>query len=158
MALSLDLTSPTTHPIIWTVKKLPYDCFNVVPVAEPPGGALVFSPNHVLYFNQSAQYGLSLNHFGDDANAPFLYGTFGLSYHCIILIIRSEKSKILLTLDTAKFVFLSAEDLLVSDKLGDLYIFHLVFDNRSVQNIEVMKIGASVLASDVSAKLPNQLA
>lgn len=50
-------------------------------------------------------------------------------------------------------MFLSAEDLLVSDKLGDLYIFHLVFDNRSVQNIEVMKIGASVLASDVRASL-----
>lgn len=64
--------------------------------------------------------------------------------------IDSEKSKILLTLDTAKFIFLSAEDLLVSDKLGDLYIFHLVFDNRSIQNIEVMKIGASVLSSDVS--------
>ena len=72
-----------------------------------------------------------------------------MEYNHFSLFLLAEKSKILITLDTAKFVFLSAEDLLVSDKLGDLYLLHLVFDNRSVQNIELMKIGTSVLASDV---------
>lgn len=53
------------------------------------------------------------------------------------------------TLDVAKAVFISNERLLVSLKGGELHLFHLIVDNRTITSIKVTKAGGSVLCSCV---------
>ena len=53
-------------------------------------------------------------------------------------------------LDNAHACFLAPEKLLVSLKGGELYLFHLVTDVRSIQKIVITKAGASVLTVCVS--------
>jgi cleavage and polyadenylation specificity factor subunit 1 len=53
------------------------------------------------------------------------------------------------TLDVAKPVLITPERLLVSLKGGELHLFHLIIDNRTISSIKVTKAGGSVLCSCV---------
>lgn len=73
VALSLSLEKKI-YPIIWSFEKLPYDSFCLINIPEPIGGALVFSPNQILYFNQNHYYGIGLNDFAFSNENPFNIG------------------------------------------------------------------------------------
>ena len=65
VAVTLPMVQPSTSamPVIWSVDKLPHDSYRLVAVPEPLGGTLVFSMNHLLYYNQNVFYGLALNEY-----------------------------------------------------------------------------------------------
>lgn len=77
VAVSLNL-GQRQHPRIWSVDKIPSDAFRLValPVSKG-GGALVISPNSVIYFNQNARYGISVNEFSSplDLEPAYHLGT-----------------------------------------------------------------------------------
>jgi CPSF A subunit region/Mono-functional DNA-alkylating methyl methanesulfonate N-term len=68
-AISLNLEQ-RTHTIIWKVAHLPFDCEQLVPLGAPMNGALVLSPNAVLYFQSpTVRYARSLNSMAPDLRA-----------------------------------------------------------------------------------------
>ncbi|KYQ93136.1 CPSF domain-containing protein [Tieghemostelium lacteum] len=133
-AVSLNLSAKQT-PTIWSIDKMPYNCESLLPVPEPLGGSLVVAPNILFYVNQSSRYGLAVNEYaqtdtGDQFPFP-LDNTLNLVF----------------TLERSTYVFLESDRFICSLKGGELLIFHLISDGRSVQRIHVSKAGGSVLSS-----------
>jgi cleavage and polyadenylation specificity factor subunit 1 len=61
IAMSLN-TYDGSHPVIWSVAGLPFDCFQAVPVSRPIGGCLIVAVNSLIYLNQSMPpYGVAVN-------------------------------------------------------------------------------------------------
>jgi hypothetical protein len=135
MALAT-LTLSGVHPVIWRVDGLPYDAWAVVPMPLPLGGVLVLCVNALFHISPTSSFGLSLNYF-----AETYQHTFPLN--------KLQTSPLILTLDCAHFTFLDALNFLVSDKLGDLYLFHFTHDNVALTHIDVAKIGEGVVTSSV---------
>ncbi len=137
----------------------------LVSVPEPVGGALVICANHILYFNQSAKYGITLNEYLLSPYASF-------SFLNIIMYAQREKtnfpveeSKHVFALDASVCTFISNECLLISLKSGELYppcllktiyfdsrtyLCQLIIDGRNLRSINISKAGASVLPCCVS--------
>jgi cleavage and polyadenylation specificity factor subunit 1 len=84
-----------------------------------------------VYWMQSTSCALALNEF---AVAPEGSPDF-------------PKSKITVELDTAHAAWVSHDVALLSTKTGNLLLLSLVYDGRSVQNLELSRSKASVLAS-----------
>ncbi|XP_055902575.1 cleavage and polyadenylation specificity factor subunit 1 [Eupeodes corollae] len=132
VAISLNIQQ-RVHPVIWTVTGLPFDCFRLLAIQKPIGGCLVASTNALMYLNQSVPpYGVSLNSIADNST------TFPLK----------PQDGVKITLDTAKFVFIDADKIVISLKGGELYVLTLCVDSmRSVRNFHFNKAAASVLTS-----------
>ena len=61
IALSINLLDHS-HPVIWQISSLPYDCCACLSVPKPLGGLIVFAANSLIYLDQSVPpYGISLN-------------------------------------------------------------------------------------------------
>jgi hypothetical protein len=60
--ISLDLQRKH-YPIIWTVKNLPSTSYQLIPLQEPVGGAMVIGYESMIHVNQKATYGISLSDF-----------------------------------------------------------------------------------------------
>lgn len=60
-------------------------------------------------------------------------------------------------LDAATSHFIAPDRLLVSLKGGELYLFHLIHDTRTIQQIKITKAGASVLTVSVSLFIDTDL-
>ncbi|KAJ3275698.1 Cleavage and polyadenylation specificity factor subunit 1 [Borealophlyctis nickersoniae] len=58
IVVSLDITQKN-YPVLFQVDHLPYNCSKIVPVPSPVGGLLVFSPNAVIYVDQTSVPGLA---------------------------------------------------------------------------------------------------
>lgn len=138
-AISLDLTQQS-HPVVWSVDRLPYDCSYLVSVPEPLGGAIVMSTNMLLYYNQNNRYGLIVN---DTIPEEYLESPFAL-----------ERSSTKLTLDCSHSVFLDKSKLLVSLKGGELFLFSFVADARTIKSTVLSKVGSSAIASCVGNVFP----
>ena len=128
-AISLNLLQKT-NPIIWTVDKLPNDS-NVL-LSIPYGGALVMCSNSVLFCDPSIKYQLILNHF-----QPVV-----VNYYPIEI-----TKDLFFTLDCACFAFLSKKNIIASLKGGELIIFRLEYEGRTMKKISIIKGGASVISS-----------
>lgn len=66
--IAISLTIPSSKDVkhenptvIWSVEKLPYSSYLLLPIPEPLSGVLVFCTNQLLYINQNVRYGLALN-------------------------------------------------------------------------------------------------
>ena len=79
--LSLDLASSSSSSsaaaanaarVIHQSEKLPHDAFQLLPIPEPVGGALVACASMLVHVNQSFSCGLRLNEFGDKQDRPYL--------------------------------------------------------------------------------------
>ena len=127
-----------SSPIIWSQKHLPYSCFRILPVPEPIGGALVFSPDMVLYFNQSSNcVGKKMSSYADEVISPQLHVPFA----------RAPVTP--LSLENCTAVGLTPEYTLVSLATGDLYLLQLVTEGRRVGNIFIERVGVSVITSSI---------
>ncbi|KAF2073762.1 hypothetical protein CYY_004931 [Polysphondylium violaceum] len=135
-AVSLN-TSQKTNPVIWSIDQFPYNCHSLVSVPDPLGGALVISANILFYINQSSRYGLAVNEYATKDTGDQFSFPLDLSLNLVF------------TLDRSNFVFLESDKFIGSLKGGELLIFHLISDGRSVQRMHVSKAGGSVLTSSV---------
>eukprot|EP01132_Coremiostelium_polycephalum_P003714 gene3714-4627_t len=138
-AVSLNLSNgggERTNPIIWRVENYPYNCKTLISVPEPLGGAIVLSPNIMFHVNQSTSYGLAVNEY---ANIDVAGDQFPFQINTSL--------NLVFELERSNFVFLENDKLLGSLKGGELLIFHLFSDGRSVSRIHVSKAGGSVLSS-----------
>lgn len=125
----------SAHPVVWSAEFLPYDTQRLIAVPGPIGGALALSTNSLLYLNQASASCLPLNVFADlylSPQTPFP---------------SAGKNRVGIALDAARDVFLADDQLLVSLKGGELYIFHLLSDGRTVNDIQLTKAGSSVITS-----------
>uniref|UniRef100_T1JE89 Cleavage/polyadenylation specificity factor A subunit C-terminal domain-containing protein n=1 Tax=Strigamia maritima TaxID=126957 RepID=T1JE89_STRMM len=132
-AVSINLEH-RVNPIIWSKSNLPFDCFRVLPVANP-GGILLFAVNSLFYLNQSFEpYGVSLN------------GTTKTSSSMIIPLKIQENVQ--LSLDCCHMTFITDDRLLLSLKDGELHLLTLFFDNwRMMERFKFEKIASTVLAT-----------
>ena len=131
-AISLNLIEKR-EPIIWHVKSLPFDSIHIEPVPKPLRGVLVFAQNSILYLNQSNPvFGISLNEFGDNSK-------YNLKPH----------KGALCSLDCSHMTYLSKTAMLLSLKLGELYVLSLVNDGISVSDIRLERAGSSAIASSL---------
>jgi hypothetical protein len=142
--------------LIWSMDKLPHDCYRICPLKNP-GGAIVFSANAILFVDHSSKYRLSLNSYGDVAESdPDTVGKYVF-----------EKSKNPISLDDAKFTFLSDTVALLSLETGALYFMTIITDGRSVTHIDLTAAGSSIVTTGmctlndryffVAARLANSL-
>lgn len=125
------------HPPIWSVSRLPYDCFKAVPVPRPVGGVLIFCVNSLIYLNQSIPpYGASLNGFNEGSTQ------FSLK----------AQDDVKISLDCSNSCFLTNDKLVISVKTGDLYVLTLFNDGmRSIRGFSFEKSASSVLTTCVTA-------
>ncbi|XP_066019502.1 cleavage and polyadenylation specificity factor subunit 1-like [Pocillopora verrucosa] len=134
VAVSLNL-SQRTHPVVWSLNNLPFDCSQVLAVPKPIGGVLVCATNSLLYLNQSVPpYGVSLN---------------SIAEHSTDFPLKVQEG-VVITLDGAQTLFISSDKLVFSLKGGEIYVVTLVTDGvRSVRGFNFDKAAASVLTSCV---------
>ncbi|GAM28418.1 hypothetical protein SAMD00019534_115940, partial [Acytostelium subglobosum LB1] len=138
--------SQRQQPVIWSIESMPYNCYRLVAVPEPLGGAVVVTPNIMFYCNQTSRYGLGCNEYANtDTGDSFQFP------------IDSDSTNLVFTLDCSIFTFLESDRLLGSLKNGELLIFHLASDGRNVQRINITKAGASVLSSSICVLTSNLL-
>ncbi|EGC35718.1 hypothetical protein DICPUDRAFT_32967 [Dictyostelium purpureum] len=133
-AISINFSTKLAS-IIWHTSNMPYNCDQLVSVPEPLSGALVITPNIMFHVNQTSKYGLAVNEYANiDIGDKFEFPL-------------DETLNLVFTLDRSNFVFLEADKFIGSLKGGELLIFHLISDGRTVQRIHVSKAGGSVLAT-----------
>lgn len=153
--VELDITL-RRQMLIWSIDKLPHDCYRICPL-KFPGGAVIFSANALLFVDHSSKYRLTLNTFGDSASVdPDVVGKYVM-----------EKSKMPISLDDAKFTFLSDTVALLSVESGALYFMTIFSDGRSVTHIDLASAGSSIVTTGlctlndryffVAARLANSL-
>ncbi|KAK5584382.1 hypothetical protein RB653_005993 [Dictyostelium firmibasis] len=138
-AISLNLSTKAGSNI-WNVSNFPYNCEMLVSVPEPLGGALVITANIMFYVNQTSKYGLAVNEYATIDTSTI---SGGQPFDFPI----DDTLNLVFTLDRSNFVFLESDKFIGSLKGGELLIFHLISDGRSVQRIHVSKAGGSVLTS-----------
>ena len=128
--------SARKETVVWAVDRLPHDAYQIVPLPDAVGGgALILSVNEILSVNQSSQYRLSLNYFGDTYNTDVATTT--------------EYTSTPLALEAARWTFISDNALLMSLHHGDLHVVTIISDGRSVTHLDIQRVGTSVPAACV---------
>ena len=124
-ALALD-TRARRSTVLWSVPRLPRTCTTVCAVLAPLGGALVLSPNVVVYCSQTSTCWLALNDFGVAELRALGTPAFDTSPFEDVL----EEQRTL--------VPLAPELYLLSTRNGDMYYIALSSsDGRTVRGITV---------------------
>lgn len=131
-AVSIDL-STGRHVPIWSVDALPSDAYAVSPVPAPLGGALVLTPNTLIYASQTATVALALNrasHWAPaGATAP------------------PERAQFSMELDAAHTVWIDRESCLLFSKTGDIAVVATGRDGRGMPRMSVRRVGAGPLTA-----------
>ena len=135
-AISLDVVRGH-YPVIWTVKNLPNEAYQLIPLSDPFGGALVLSFDSILHVNQRLTYGISFNDF--------------IKYSESNLPIKLDRSEEGISLDTNSYTFLSKERILLSIE-NDLYVLNLSMQNRILNKMILKKVSNQIEASCVRKK------
>lgn len=128
-AISLDLNRKH-YPIIWSVKSLPHSCYQLIPLKDPIGGALVVGFETVLHVNQKITYGLSFNDFSkiEETNLP----------------IPLEKTHDVLIMDG--FHLQIAPNRILFSIQEDLWVLNIHFD-KVIKKLSLQNIGKGVETS-----------
>ena len=139
-ALGVDAAARETR-LVWTLDGLPYDCHTLVPLPEPPGGALVLSDSALFWANQAARYALALSSDARCASIPLRAAPLALSLR--------DAAIALVTPDGAA----SSSPLraVLSTAHGDLFVLTLRTDGRGVCAIDFLRVASSVPASTICA-------
>ncbi|RKP26676.1 CPSF A subunit region-domain-containing protein [Syncephalis pseudoplumigaleata] len=135
VVVSVDLIN-RKFPVIYRREHLPYDAHSIVSVPAPVGGSLVLANASIIYVDQGTPgVGMALNEYTAEVTAfPHMNTVMA--------------TRLNIGLDGARVVaFLSPVRALLALASGELYLVELVQDGRSITDIRVGKVGASVLAS-----------
>lgn len=122
---SLDTTQKTCSKI-WSMDSLPHDAHHLFPVKNP-GGVLVFSPNAIIYLNQSHTYCLSLNYFGDESAKRARFP-------------NTEHSLSPFALPNPQCTFISDYSLLCVAADANFYVINLISDGTSIIKVDTQPI------------------
>ena len=135
VALSINVAQKS-NPVIWPVDKLPFDCFNCLPVPKPIGGILVLATNSIIYLNQSIPaYGIALNSLSRESTKYPLRPLYDLK----------------IALDLAEAIFITNDKVLISVKSGDVYLLTLHTDTmRTMKEFTFDRIGTTLQCNCVS--------
>ncbi|CAG8532395.1 3944_t:CDS:10 [Paraglomus brasilianum] len=130
--VSLDI-SQKHYPIIYSPKPLPSSSLYLIPIPRPIGGILVIFSNGMIHIDQSSPAtGIALNAFASSTT------DFPLSY---------KYSNLGIALESCQHVVLDSSRVMLFSRDGDMYLVELIQDGRSVQRIEIEKVGASTISS-----------
>ena len=125
------------HAVIWTVDRLPYDSFRIVPLQEPTGSSMILTTNAIIYVEQAQHnFGIALNSFARETT------DFRLEH---------ATADTCVSLDGARHTFLTPLDMLIALRTGELYVAQLIVSGRSVDRIRFY-------FTDISAVIPSALA
>jgi len=129
MALSINLIDQS-HPVIWQLDALPYDCQYCEAVPKPLGGLLVMAANSILYLDQSVPpYGASVNHL-----------TSGSTQFSL----KEQLTATPVSLVNAKSAFVKDNTLCISLENGDVYF--LILKKDSMNNVRAFNLTKSASA------------
>ncbi|CAG8474587.1 7722_t:CDS:10 [Paraglomus occultum] len=130
--VSLDI-SQKHYPIIYSPKPLPSSSLRLIPIPRPIGGILVIFSNGIIHIDQSSPAtGIALNAFASSTT------DFPLSY---------KYSTLGVALEGCQHVVIDSSRVMLFSRDGDMYLVELIQDGRSVQRIEIEKVGASTIPS-----------
>ena len=131
-AVSVDLVSGR-HVPIWQVESLPSDAYAISAVRAPFGGALVLTPNTLIYASQTATVALALNRASHWAPR----GAAG----------PPERAGFSMELDAAHVAWVERDRCLLFAKTGDIATVSLGRDGRGQPRLTVRRVGAAPLSA-----------
>lgn len=138
--ISINLGTKSTS-VISAFDPLPHTCSSLLTMPMPIGGALIFSVNAIFHFNnQSVDYGLSLNEFGDRFQD-----------------VHMDQSAEVLHLDLCRPLLLHDDQVLLSLEDGRLYLLTISSQHTATRRLRLNLLGTGVIASDMCALGPSHL-
>jgi cleavage and polyadenylation specificity factor subunit 1 len=112
--------------VLYTVSRLPYNSFKLIPVPSPVGGFLVLSPNGLIHVDQNSIPGVSLGlnkYFGAEAELAIHSPGPNPLYHAPNLTDETNRG---LTLESSQAFFLNPDLLLFVLSNGDVMTIQLM--------------------------------
>lgn len=111
--------------VVWQVGHLPLDCFRVLPVVKPIGGAVVFGTNEIIYLNQSVPpCGVATNSCIDGATQ---FPLKNQQNQCVAL-------------DASAVDFIDANSMVLVARDGRLFVITLLVDNtKAVKDMHMQR-------------------
>ncbi|KAF8446478.1 CPSF A subunit region-domain-containing protein [Terfezia claveryi] len=128
IVITLDLEQHASTPII-SVTNLPYDCYRIVPLPTPIGGALLMGGNQLIHVDQAGKTtGVAVNTYARKTT-NFQVG---------------DQSDLALELEGALVEPLEGErgDVLIITKKGETVILSFKMDGRNVSGLIVTKLAS----------------
>lgn len=128
IVITLDLEQRASTPII-SVANLPFDCYRIVPLPTPIGGALLMGGNQLIHVDQAGKTtGVAVNTYAKKTT------NFQLG----------DQSDLALELEGALVEPLEGEwgDVLIVTKKGETVILSFKMDGRNVSGLIVTKLSA----------------
>ena len=116
-----------SHPVIWQLDALPYDCQYCHAVPKPLGGLLVMAANSIMYLDQSVPpYGASVNHL-----------TTGSTQFSL----KDQPGAPPVSLVNAKAAFVTDSTVCISLENGS--VFFLILKKDSMNNVRAFHLNQS---------------
>eukprot|EP00127_Corallochytrium_limacisporum_P002902 Clim_evm81s142 gene=Clim_evmTU81s142 len=123
------------HTVIWSVKRLPYDCLAIEPVPRPLGGLLLLCKSACVYLDQGKPpLGVFLNH------------TCATKYPDLNL--TANKSKPFRLVDP-RLHRLDMDRYVIGTATGEIFSVRLHGDSRTCRGMQVQKVGQSVPCTEM---------
>ena len=129
IVITLDLEQRASTPII-SVSNLPYDCYRIVPLPTPIGGALLMGGNQLIHVDQAGKTtGAVVN----------IYAKKTTSFQL------ADQSDVALELEGSLVEPLEGDggDVLIVTKKGEALILSFKMDGRKVSGLRITKLSSS---------------
>ncbi|KAJ3053431.1 Cleavage and polyadenylation specificity factor subunit 1 [Rhizophlyctis rosea] len=171
IAISLDLTQ-RNYPVLFRVTNLPYNCTMLLPVPSPVGGVLVFSPNSIIYIDQTCIPGVVCavnSYYGMESHfpPPPTLESGGAAPHAANALYGksrvSDFKHLGFSLEGCVPYFLNPDSLLLVLRSGELVIVELVGDEdvgtgwkrrkSGVRKFNVKKFGLRAVLPSCGTKI-----
>ncbi|CEF98575.1 Cleavage/polyadenylation specificity factor, A subunit, C-terminal [Ostreococcus tauri] len=156
VALSVDVDKQKST-VIWRRQNLPSSSYKLTALLPPLGGVLVFSQDFLLHESQESSSALCLNTFGrggpqEGNDAETVARLAGMGEDAVAnpppaCAARAVDCGLEITLDGAQAAVVSEDRVLVTTKMGALFLLALHTDGRSLRRMMLQRAGGAVLSS-----------
>ena len=156
VALSVDVDKQKST-VIWRRQNLPSSSYKLTALLPPLGGVLVFSQDFLLHESQESSSALCFNTFGrggpqEGNDAETVARLAGMGEDAVAnpppaCAARAVDCGLEITLDGAQAAVVSEDRVLVTTKMGALFLLALHTDGRSLRRMMLQRAGGAVLSS-----------